>query len=128
MLAVTLTFYLLLSSPLYSVVPTITEEPAQIAGIAGDTVNFSCSATGYPLPDIVWYTRGGREVNDSGKTEVIVFPEGNTVQSVLRFTFLQLAHVGSYYCTAGNNLVLAALDTSRESNLTVLCKCSCFES
>ncbi len=83
---------------------------------------------GYPFPDIVWYTRGGRIGNDSDRTEVITFHEGNTAQRVLKFTFLQLAHVGRYYCNATNKLVLTAEAISGESNLTVLCKLSYFQS
>ena len=65
----------------------------------GDSVMFTCTATGIPLPTITWMDK-----NDSivGTTSDMVINGGTTILSTLTLSNLQDDDFDKYTCTATN--------------------------
>ena len=91
---------------------TVNPLPESVTSVVGATIQYNCTASGYPPPLITW-TRDGLDLPQDISTSVIdsstVLP---TVQSVLSLVYVSLADEGSYQCTASNNLVTESNDTS----------------
>ena len=92
--------------------PSILENPENsIIASVGQTVTFTCSATGEPSPTISW--------TFNNVTLPPVMFETNDGVSVLTITDIQTTDIGIYRCTASNSQGSA---TSGSASLQLACK------
>ena len=108
--------------------PSIVLDPSSAEVAVGGSVEFSCNATGYPPPDILWL-RNGVEVQitknflDPSKTftttTIQLINNTEVVVSVLSIDQVDLTDAGSYSCVATNNRTETLSDTSTEALLLV---------
>ena len=91
----------------FPVVPDITQGPVDTARRIGESVTFTCNATGVPLPSITWSSTSSSSINGFGTID------GTTRQSQITISGLQLDDFENYTCTAtnqfGNDSVTALL-------------------
>jgi len=80
------------------VVPTITQGPVDTPGMINDSVMFTCTATGIPLPTITWMDENNNMIL-MGSDMVI---DGTIIVSTLTLSNLQDDDFDSYTCTATN--------------------------
>ena len=81
----------------------IVEEPVEVAHYAGGSVTLSCSASGTPSPDIVWFKNGQPIIqNDQVSASVQSTSNMGVIQSTLSFASLMLTDDADYYCEASN--------------------------
>ena len=71
-----------------SIPPTITQPPVSTSGNLHSTVSLTCSATGNPIPTILWYKDNVLISNDNNNPSVLIFSE------------LSLYDRGFYHCEA----------------------------
>lgn len=75
--------------------------------VFGDTAEFVCVITGYPIPRIQWYHNDELVTGDDGRTNVEVFPNGAQQMKLAVSTLTILGVVGSdsgsYRCTGDNS-------------------------
>jgi len=88
---------IIILSPVTVVVSTITQGPTDISAMLGESVTFTCTATGNPRPDITWTDQDGNMV---GMTSDIV--NTTSIQSTLTLSNLQDENFDNYTCTATN--------------------------
>ena len=104
-------------------VPTITQGPVDTPGMINDSVMFTCTATGIPLPTITWM-----DENDNmmlmGSDMII---DGTTILSTLTLSNLQDDDFDNYTCTAtnmfGSDNITALLGSELFICKTVLSNC-----
>ena len=70
--------------------PTIEVHPVDTIGELYQSASLTCTASGNPTPNIVWYKDG------------VAISNVNSVPSVLFFNELNLADRGFYHCEAKN--------------------------
>ena len=64
----------------------------------GENATFSCSAVGFPAPDVDW-TRDGMKIQGSSRIEIKTLSQGlHTSQSSLTITSASLNLTGMYRC------------------------------
>jgi len=80
------------------VVSTITQDPTNMSAMLGESVIFTCTATGNPRPDIAWTNQDGNMV---GMTSDMVI-NTTSIQSTLTLANLQDGDFDNYTCTATN--------------------------
>ena len=81
------------------VVPNITQGPMDTPGVLDDSVMFTCTATGIPLPIITWMDQD----DNSGLTaDDMVIDGGAAILSTLTLSNLQDDDFDHYTCTATN--------------------------
>ena len=110
--------------------PHIVLDPRNAEVAVGGSVEFSCNATGFPPPDILWFKDGvkvmitGNFLNPNMVTTMTILLSTNSelVVSVLRIEQVDLIDEGIYSCLATNNLTDILSDTSLGAMLTVKCK------
>ena len=110
--------------------PHIVLDPRNAEVAVGGSVEFSCNATGFPPPDILWLKDGVKVMitenflNPSMVTAMTIQLSTNPelVVSVLRIEQVDLINAGIYSCLATNNLTNILSDSSLEATLTVQCK------
>ena len=99
-------------------------------GTAGGTVNFTCTASGFPTPSISW-NRDGLSFTASSRSGVsiaqsaLMLPEQEIVSertSTLQIANLVLSDVADYSCLADNDLARPQQQESTRENFGVLCK------
>ena len=78
--------------------PEITQGPVDAARKLGESVNFTCVATGVPLPVITWSSNSNGNI--AGQSSMV---DEMTVQSQIMLSALQLGDFGMYNCTATNS-------------------------
>ena len=104
------------------IVTIINPEVMDQAQNDGDTVSFTCQATGVPFPAISWYFNGA-SVNMSNTmkyTTSEVTLNTTTINNTLTITSVESSDVGTYTCNATN---VVSSDTS-SGVLTVNGKCT----
>ena len=69
--------------------------PAVIS--VGDNASLSCSAVGFPAPDITW-TKDGRVVNESVGLQITTMSNETQTWSVLTVTSATVNLAGVYHC------------------------------
>lgn len=79
-------------------VPNIIQGPMDVAGMLGETVTFTCTAIGIPIPNITW---SSDDMSSIEATRDIVMGD-NTIVSMLRLSNLQDEDFVYYICTATN--------------------------
>ena len=110
--------------------PHIVLDPRSAAVAVGGSVEFSCNATGFPPPDILWLKDGvkvmitGNFLNPNMITAMTIQSSTNPelVVSVLSIEQVDLIDAGIYSCLATNNLTDILSDSSLGATLTVQCK------
>jgi len=80
------------------VVPTITQGPVDTPGMINDSMIFSCTATGIPLPTITWSS----DSRNSIEATVDRILDADRIISILILSNLQDDDFDNYTCTATN--------------------------
>ena len=76
----------------------------------GDTVFFTCQATGEPVPSISWYFSGALVQNNTIKYMISELELSNaTINSTLTISNVDISDIGIYTCNATN---VVSTDTS----------------
>ena len=78
----------------------------------GNTVSFTCQATGEPVPTISWYFNGAPVNNDTDVNKYNVMEmevNTTTINSTLTIMNVESSDVGTYTCNATN---VVSSDTS----------------
>ena len=91
-------------------------------GLAGDSYNISCAASGYPPPSFSWFHNQvelqaatiSNTVNDDGDVPIAT--------STLHFAQLDLNNAGVYHCNASNTLAISSWDYSSTGYLEIDCE------
>ena len=81
------------------VVPEITQGPIDAARRIGESVMFTCNATGVPLPNITWRSDSNDTITPQSDE---VTDDGMVRQSQIMLSNLQLGDFEIYTCTATN--------------------------
>ena len=91
-------------------------------GLAGDSYNISCVASGYPPPTFNWF-HNQMELQQA-MISVTVDNSGDVpiATSTLYFDQLHLNNEGVYYCNASNSLAVFYWDYSSYGYLEMDCK------
>ena len=77
----------LIVAPRFIIIPQSSEE------FIGSALNLSCSADGFPVPDITWLFQGMTYTN-----ETISNTNSTYIESTIVITDLMLSHGGIYSC------------------------------
>ena len=96
---------------------TLFEYPMDTIADVSETVSFSCSASGVPLPDISWYKDG--YLLDTSSNNITDSANETSVTSVLVLSDLILSDAGLYICNASHPV--SGTDT-REFTFTIQSK------
>jgi len=84
---------------LYSLVnPEITQGPDDAARRIGESINFTCVATGVPLPVITWSSDSNGNI--TAQSNLV---DDMTIKSQIMLADLQLGDFGMYTCSANNS-------------------------
>ena len=75
------------------VVPRFIDVPQSVEAFIGAAVNLSCSADGFPVPDITWTFQGMPFTNETVNSSNSTYTESTIV-----ITNLLLSHGGNYSC------------------------------
>ena len=110
--------------------PDFVLDPQSTEVVIGGTVEFSCNATGFPTPEIVWLRNGsvveinGFFTNPNKTISVTTQTDANPflVVSVLYIEQVDETDTGIYSCLATNNLTETLSTASAGAQLTVLSK------
>ena len=86
--------------------PTIEIHPVDIIGELYQSVSLTCTASGNPIPNIIWYKDNMPIPNTNSNTSVLLFPE------------LNLNDRGFYHCEAKS--VINGKNESDASDIIVL--------
>ena len=78
-------------------VPTITQGPMNVTHMIDESVTFTCTATGIPLPMIMW-----TDEDDMILADTSVDINTTSIQSTLTISNLQDEDFDNYTCTATN--------------------------
>ena len=79
------------------------EEPSNITAAIGDAISLNCTATGVPLPTIVWEDgERGNIIDDEVYNITIKEGENETVVSVLEFVAFDGVNGSQFHCVAEN--------------------------
>ena len=65
--------------------------------------NFTCGATGYPIPTVMWYRTNG-SFNDGVSMSKSIPTENASVVAYLTITNASRENTGVYTCTANNSI------------------------
>ena len=70
----------------------------------GDTVSFTCQATGEPVPTITWYFNSVQlnEANTMKYTTSVMSLNDTTISNMLTIMNVESSDVGTYTCNATN--------------------------
>ena len=90
------------------------EHPVPTVISVGENATLSCSAVGFPAPDIVW-TRDGGVVNESVEIEIMTMSNNTQTQSYLTITSASVNLTGMYRCL-GITIIEGFPPKSVESN------------
>ena len=80
-------------------VPTITQGPVETPGMINDSVMFTCTATGIPLPTITWMDENDNMMLMGSD---MIIDDGTAILSTLTLSNLQDDDFDNYTCTATN--------------------------
>ena len=109
-------------------VPAITGFPERdIIAVRKSSVSIQCRATGYPLPDILWYKDIQDQIRPSIKYQISSFIQEQDgfgfVSSALTLRSIEAADGGSYTCKAVSGLGgYSATTDSNSIHIIIPCK------
>ena len=78
--------------------PIITQQPVPIYTVAGESVEFNCTATGLPIPSIRWIRL--RPDLPTNSTINCYKENSNSIMSVLTIEYVSFEDFGDYICVA----------------------------
>ena len=108
------------SEILFTEIPVITASEQEFNITEGDII--TCTATGYPVPDIVWQNNDGSEVdNNRVKTDSAMATGVGNLYNVSVSMIIGRNDTGVYTCIANNSIG----NDTRTINITVNCKELC---
>ena len=85
--------------------PNITMPEAEQVYIITEDDNITCTATGYPVPDIVWLNNDGSVVNESRLvTDIVTTTDIGNLSSVSVSMLVTRNDAGVYMCVANNTV------------------------
>ena len=87
--------------------------PQSTEGFIGSALNLSCSAEGFPVPDIMWNFHGMNFTN-----ETVISTDSTYTESTIVITELLPSHGGVYSCQISS--VAASVSSSSEATVVVL--------
>ena len=102
--------------------PKFLENPSNITDIVLEVIQLVCTATGFPLPNIVWLKGDNEVIEDSELLLILDLPGRSVISSVLIIEELNIVTAGEYYCNATNDLVTPLSTMSEKAFVNVLCK------
>ena len=79
------------------VTPHFITVPQSVEAFTGTAVNLSCSADGFPVPDITWLFQGLPYPNET---------VNNADSTMLVITDLMLSHGGTYTCVIDSDAII----------------------
>ena len=94
-------FLLTLLLPHFTVTPSFLEEPSNVTATNCNFISLNCTATGVPLPTIVWEDREGGNITDDVVYNITTVVAENVV-SVLEFGVLDGVNRSQFRCVAEN--------------------------
>ena len=108
------------SEILFTEIPVITASEQEFSITEGDII--TCTATGYPVPDIVWLNNDGSVVdkNRINTDSAMATGVGNLYNVSVSMT-IGRNDAGVYTCIANNSIG----NDTRTTNITVNCKELC---
>ena len=92
---------------LYTVIPNINQNISNKTTNETQSVNFTCEATGKPVPNVSWYFNGIMiNVSDNSSKYMIISRSLNitTTENTLTVYNVTSSDVGTYNCSATNVL------------------------
>ena len=95
------------------VAPRFIDVPQSVESFIDTAVNLSCSADGFPAPDITWTFQGMPFTNETVNSSNSTYTESTIV-----ITNLLLSHGGSYSCHIES--AAAVMSSSNSANVTVI--------
>ena len=81
--------------------PSFSEDPSNVRAAIGDSINLNCTATGIPLPTIVWEDGEGGNITDDEVYNITTLVAENDV-SVLEFVAFDGVNGSQFRCVAEN--------------------------
>ena len=103
----------------------IVVEPQDTNGTAGETARLHCNATGFPIPDIIWF-KNGTPVSDLNNMRFVAtrteITEGLLAVGILSIHNPVLSDNGLYSCNASNYLKTADVVSSDRAELFLQCE------
>ena len=94
------------------VAPRFITQPQSVEAFIGTPVNLSCSADGFPAPDIMWLFEGMTFTNDTVNNTNTTYAESTIV-----ITSLMLSHGGIYTCQI--NSTAAMMPSTNDATVAV---------
>ena len=82
--------------------PQITTSPGDAVYLRGESPQFTCTATGLPLPSISWL-RDGSALSTGAKYSITSTSDDSLVTSTLIVLNLVLTDTGTFTCSASNS-------------------------
>ena len=98
---------------LFLVAPQFITVPQSAEEFIGSTLNLSCSANGFPVPDITWSFQGMNFTN-----ETVNITNSTYTESTIVITDLMLNHGGVYSCEIDNPAVV--MSSSSDATVAVI--------
>ena len=86
------------------VTPRFITVPQSVEAFIGTAVNLSCSADGFPVPDITWLFQGMPYTN-----ETVNNTDSTSAESTIVITDLMLSHGGTYTCVIDSDAIIMSL-------------------
>ena len=96
-------------------------EGQQFNILEGNNVSITCTATGYPVPTVVWQNSDGSSLSNDrllSGSPVISSPDVTSVSVELMVIGVMRVDTGMYRCSANNS----DGNATNNINITVLCK------
>ena len=98
---------------IYLVAPRFITVPQSAEEFIGSAVNLSCSADGFPVPDITWLFQGMNFTN-----ETVNITNSTYTESTIVITDLMLSHGGVYSCEIDSSA--AVMSSSNDATVVVI--------
>ena len=92
------------------VTPRFNTVPQSVEAFTGTAVNLSCSADGFPVPNITWLFQRMPYTN-----ETVSSKDSTSAESTIVITNLMLSHGGTYTCVIDSDAIIM----SHSHNATV---------
>ena len=95
------------------VTPRFITVPQSVEAFIGTMLNLSCSADGFPVPDITWLFQGMPYPN-----EIVNNTDSTSAESTIVITDLMLSHGGTYTCVIDSDAII--MSRSHDATVAVI--------